>query len=246
MRHSWHNEPHFSQRNNWLRAAVLGANDGLISTASLLMGLSAAMLQPHILLLTGIAALVAGAASMAAGEYVSVSSQSDTEAADLRHEKYLLDQFPDSELQELTEIYQHRGLEAPLARQVAQALTAHNALDTHAREEIGISDLLQPNPLQAALASAVSFSCGAILPILSALICPVPYLMPVLFITTLVGLTLLGWLSAHLGGARPWVAIRRILILGVLALLLTASIGYLMNRISESQLLPQADFTKQL
>ncbi|MDF7676802.1 VIT family protein [Neisseriaceae bacterium ESL0693] len=230
MQYSWHNEPHFSQRNNWLRACVLGANDGLISTASLLMGLSAAMLHTQTLLLTGIAALVSGAASMAAGEYVSVSSQSDTEAADLRHEKYLLDKYPDTELQELIDIYRQRGLNKKLAGQVAKALTEHNALATHAREEIGITQTNQPDPLQAALASAISFSCGAIVPVLTALFSPVNWLMPILGLSTLTGLALLGWLSARLGGAPAIPAIRRILILGTLALLLTSGAGYLMNQ----------------
>ena len=229
MKHSWHSEPHFSNRNNWLRASVLGANDGLISTASLLMGLIPTTPTSQTLLITGIAALVAGAASMAAGEYVSVSSQSDTEAADLRHEQYMLNKFPESELQELTAIYQKRGLNRNLAEQVARALTKYDALQTHAREEIGITEVGQPKPLQAALASAASFSCGSLLPVLVALLASSNLIMPVLAVTTLFGLGGLGFLSAKLGGAPAKPAICRILILGTFDLSLTTGIGFLMN-----------------
>ena len=154
MSHSWHIEPHFSQRNNWLRASVLGANDGLISTASLLIGLAAARPDASTILITGVAALVGGAVSMAAGEYVSVSSQADTEKSDLIKEARELERNPDKELAELTRIYEGRGLNADLAHEVAVALTAHNALEAHARDEIGITDTMSANPLQAAAASA--------------------------------------------------------------------------------------------
>lgn len=229
MKHSWHHEAHFSNRNNWLRASVLGANDGLISTASLLMGMAATAPSTHVLLLTSIAALVSGAASMAAGEYVSVSSQSDTETADLRQEKYMLDTYPESELEELIGIYQHRGLSLPLAQQVARALTQHDALNTHARDEIGITDTAKPKPVQAALASALSFSCGALLPVLVVLLATNQWLMTTLSLVTLFGLSMLGWLSARLGGAPAKPAIIRILILGTLALAVTTGIGHLMK-----------------
>nr|WP_231867766.1 VIT family protein [Snodgrassella sp. CFCC 13594] len=192
MTFSWHEENHFSTRNNWLRASVLGANDGLISTASLLMGLAAAQPSSHTLMLTGVAALVAGAISMAAGEYVSVSSQADTEKADLHKERTTLASFPDDELAELTTIYQERGLSAPLAREVAQALTAHNALEAHARDEIGITETNSAKPFQAALASALSFCCGALLPVLIAILAPQHGLMIMLFSTTMIGLLVLG------------------------------------------------------
>lgn len=150
MNHSWHDEPHFSTRNNWLRASVLGANDGLISTSSLLMGLAAAQPGPRTLLLTGVAALAAGAISMAAGEYVSVSSQADTEKADLHSEARSLHTNPETELAELAQIYESRGLSPALAKEVAEALTVHNALEAHARDEIGITETNSPKPLQAA------------------------------------------------------------------------------------------------
>lgn len=229
MKHSWHHEAHFSNRNNWLRASVLGANDGLISTASLLMGMAATAPSTHVLLLTSIAALVSGAASMAAGEYVSVSSQSDTETADLRQEKYMLDTYPESELEELIGIYQQRGLSLPLAQQVACALTKHDALNTHARDEIGITDTAKPKPVQAALASALSFGCGALLPVLVVLLASNQWLMTTLSLITLFGLSMLGWLSARLGGAPARPAIIRILILGTLALAVTTGIGHLMK-----------------
>ena len=161
MSHSWHIEPHFSQRNNWLRASVLGANDGLISTASLLIGLAAARPDASTILITGVAALVGGAVSMAAGEYVSVSSQADTEKSDLIKEARELERNPDKELAELTRIYEGRGLNADLAHEVAVALTAHNALEAHARDEIGITDTMSANPLQAAAASALAFCSAA-------------------------------------------------------------------------------------
>ncbi|MDK4707927.1 VIT family protein [Kingella negevensis] len=161
-----HPEPHYSSRNNWLRASVLGANDGLISTASLLMGLVSAHASSQTLLLTGFAALVGGAVSMAAGEYVSVSSQADTEQVDLQKESHELQHNPERELAELTAIYRSRGLDDNLANQVVQALTAHNALEAHARDEIGLSDILAANPFQAAFASAGAFCVWAIIPIL--------------------------------------------------------------------------------
>lgn len=225
MSQSWHDEQHFSNRNNWLRASVLGANDGLISTASLLMGMAAADPDQHTLLISGIAALVSGAASMAAGEYVSVSSQRDTEAADLRKELDSLIRYPEIELEELANIYRQRGLNKTLAQQVAEALTKHNALEAHAREEIGITEVSKANPLQAALASALSFACGALLPVLLSLLSSTVWLMSILSVTTIAGLGILGCLSAYLGGAPKRPAVIRIVILGALALAFTSMIG---------------------
>lgn len=225
MSKSWHAEPHLSHRNNWLRATVLGANDGLISTASLLMGMAAAHPSEQTLLLTGVAALVAGAISMAAGEYISVSSQADTEKADLEQEALELERNPERELRELAAIYEERGLDKPLAMQVAVALTEHDALDAHARDEIGITEITGANPLQAAIASGLSFSMGAILPVLIAVFAPAQALLWALAATTLVGLALLGWLSAKLGGAPIGSAVRRILLWGVVALSVTYGIG---------------------
>ena len=172
--YSQHSERHFSNRNNWLRASVLGANDGLISTASLLTGVAAAAPDFQTLLLTGVSALIGGAVSMAAGEYVSVSSQSDTEKADLRKERCELEANPAAELAELTEIYRRRGLSDALAAEVAQALMEQDALSAHARDEIGITETSAAKPMQAALASAGSFCAGAILPLLVALTAPPP------------------------------------------------------------------------
>ncbi|MDH2273555.1 VIT1/CCC1 transporter family protein [Moraxella porci] len=223
---SIHPEPHFSNRNNWLRATVLGANDGLISTASLLMGVAAAGSSEQTLILTGVASLIAGAISMAAGEYVSVSSQADTEKADLAKEAYELMHNPDNELKELTQIYQSRGLDADLAAKVAKALTKHDALQAHARDEIGLNEDLSANPLQAALASAASFVMGAILPLFCVYVTPQPMRITALWIATLVGLALLGMLSAHLGGANKMLAMARVVIWGVVALAATSLIGH--------------------
>ncbi len=223
---SIHPEPHFSNRNNWLRATVLGANDGLISTASLLMGVAAAGSSEQTLILTGVASLIAGAISMAAGEYVSVSSQADTEKADLAKEAYELMHNPDNELKELTQIYQSRGLDADLAAKVAEALTKHDALEAHARDEIGLNEDLSANPFQAALASAASFAMGAILPLLCVYAAPQPMRIMALWIATLAGLALLGMLSAHLGGANKMLAMARVVIWGVIALGATSLIGH--------------------
>ena len=223
--HSLHHEPHFSNRNNWLRATVLGANDGLISTASLLMGVAAANVGEHTLLLTGIASLIAGAISMAAGEYVSVSSQADTEKADLAKEAYELEHNPERELKELTQIYIKRGLTPALSHEVAVALTHHNALEAHARDEIGLTDTASANPLEAAIASALSFITGALLPVACIWLLPPQYLVAGLASTTLLGLAFLGWLSAYLGGAKALPAIMRVVIWGIVALVTTNLIG---------------------
>ena len=225
MSRSIHPERHYSSRNNWLRAGVLGANDGLISTASLLMGLVAGGTDGRTLVLSGIAALVAGAVSMSAGEYVSVSSQSDTERADLAKERQELDRNPEAELRELISIYESRGLDHALARQVAEALTRHDDLQAHARDEIGLSETIDTNPLQAAWASALAFICGAILPVLVVVLLPVYVMLPALAISTLAGLAGLGWLSARLGGAPVGRAVARLVGWGVIALLATYLVG---------------------
>ena len=229
MMTSIHTEPHLSHRSNWLRASVLGANDGLISTASLMTGMAAAQPDFQTLLLTGISALVGGAISMAAGEYVSVSSQSDTEKADLEIERRELAQHPEAELAELTRIYCQRGLSPELAQQVAEQLTAHNALDAHLRDEIGLSETTSAHPLQAALASAGAFAVGAVIPLLVTLLLPNAILLPALVVSTLLGLAGLGYVSATLGGARPLPAVGRVVIWGMIALGVTGLIGKLMG-----------------
>ena len=227
MHHSIHDELHLSNRNHWLRAAVLGANDGLISTASLLVGVAAASPSSQTLLLTGVAALTAGALSMAAGEYISVSSQADTEKADLRKELHELTHNAERELFELTKIYETRGLDHTLAHQVAVALTEHDALEAHARDEIGITDLSQAKPIHASIASGLSFIAGAILPIIGIMILPESTLVWSLAAVTLIGLTLLGLVSARLGGAPIVPATTRVVVWGVLAMLATSLIGRL-------------------
>lgn len=223
---SIHPEPHYSSRSGWLRAGVLGANDGLISTASLLMGMAAASADTRTLLLAGISALVAGAVSMSAGEYVSVSSQADTERADLDKERHELSKNPELELQELTQIYSSRGLDEALARQVAQALTAHDALGAHARDEIGISEVTPARPFQAAWASALAFCAGAIVPLLLIALLPATLILYGLGAGTLLGLAALGWLSAHLGGAPRGRAVLRIVLWGLGAMGCSALIGH--------------------
>lgn len=227
MHHSIHEEAHLSNRNHWLRAAVLGANDGLISTASLLVGVAAANPNSQTLLLTGLAALTAGALSMAAGEYISVSSQADTEKADLEQERYELTHNAERELLELTRIYIARGLDHTLAHQVAVALTEHDALEAHARDEIGLTDLSTAKPIHASVASGLAFTAGAILPIIGILTLPTQSLVWSLASITLVGLILLGVISARLGGAPIIPATTRVVIWGVLAMLATSLIGRL-------------------
>ena len=227
MHYSIHDEPHLSNRNHWLRAAVLGANDGLISTASLLVGVAAANPSSQTLLLTGVAALTAGAISMAAGEYISVSSQADTEKADLDKELHELTYHAERELFELTKIYETRGLDHALAHQVAVALTEHDALEAHARDEIGLNDLSQAKPIPASIASALAFITGAILPVIGILILPARTLVWSLSSLTVVGLILLGIISARLGGAPVIPATARVVIWGVLAMVATSLIGHL-------------------
>lgn len=227
MHHSIHDELHLSNRNHWLRAAVLGANDGLISTSSLLVGVAAASPNSQTLLLTGVAALTAGALSMAAGEYISVSSQADTEKADLDKELHELAHNPERELFELAKIYESRGLKYTLAHQVAVALTEHNALEAHARDEIGLNELSQAKPIHASIASALAFITGAILPVIGVLILPAHTLVWSLSSLTVVGLTLLGIISARLGGAPVIRATARVVIWGILAMAATSLIGLL-------------------
>lgn len=225
MPRTLHPELHRVDRIGWLRAAVLGANDGIVSTASLMVGVAAANANTQTLLLTGVAALVAGAMSMAAGEYVSVSSQADTESADLARERKELASQPEHELRELAGIYQARGLSAELATEVAQQLTKHDALGSHARDELGISQIVTARPLQAALASAASFAAGAVLPLLVALVTPSSWLVPTISGASLLFLILLGVVSARLGGAPVLKAALRVAFWGALAMGITALIG---------------------
>lgn len=221
-----HHELHFLQRSGWLRAAVLGANDGIISTASLLMGVAAAEASHKALLTTGVAGLVAGALSMAAGEYVSVSSQTDIEQADLAREAEELKENPESELRELTGIYIQRGLSPELAQQVAQALSQHDSLSAHARDELGLHDINQAQPLQAALASALAFASGAILPLITAWLAPHAQAQTWLTVSTLPFLALLGVVAARTGGASIVKSVSRVVIWGALAMAATALIGH--------------------
>lgn len=220
-----HLESHRTQRIGWLRAAVLGANDGIVSTASLILGVAAAGAGNASILIAGVAGLVAGAMSMAAGEYVSVSSQADTERADLDRERQELASDPGHEHAEMTAIYVQRGLDADLAARVAAQLMAHDALGAHARDELGISTLLGARPLQAALASAATFSVGAALPLLLVLLVPPPALIGAVAGASLVFLALLGSLAAIAGGAPVLPAAARVTFWGALAMLLTAGVG---------------------
>lgn len=224
MRHS---ERHRTHRSGWLRAAVLGANDGIVSTASLCLGVAAAGTPTAGILAAGVAGLVAGAMSMAAGEYVSVSSQSDTEQADLARERAELADFPVQEHAELTGIYMRRGLDETLAKEVASQLMAHDALGAHARDELGISDELAAKPVQAALASAATFAVGAALPLLMVLFLPKAMLMWGLALSSLVFLAGLGMLAARTGGSPIWIATLRVTFWGALAMALTAGVGSL-------------------
>lgn len=222
-----HRERHRTGRIGWLRAAVLGANDGIVSTASLVVGVAAADAASHDVLVAGVAGLVAGAMSMAAGEYVSVSSQADTERADLERERKELATDEEHELAELAAIYVGRGLDPRLAQQVAEQLMAHDALAAHARDELGISDALSARPVQAALASASTFAVGAALPLLTVVIAPRVHLLPVVAGTTLVFLALLGGVAALAGGASAPAGALRVTFWGALAMALTAGVGAL-------------------
>src|SRR3569833_2830066 len=222
-----HIERHLVHRIGWLRAAVLGANDGIVSTGSLIVGVAASGAAKPAVLVAGVAALVAGAMAQAAGEYVSVSSQSDTEKADLERERQELADFPDMEHEELAGIYRRRGLEPALAKQVAEQLMAKDALGAHARDELGISEAVTARPLQAALASALTFSAGAAAPLVAVFAAPRPAMTYVVALTSLACLVLLGWLGARAGGAPVGRSVARVTFWGVLAFALTAIIGQL-------------------
>lgn len=220
-------EHHRIHRIGWLRAAVLGANDGIVSTASLIAGVAAAETNHAAIWIAGLAALVAGALSMAAGEYVSVRSQADTEAADLKMEIGSLKINAEQELEELTGIYVERGLAPELALQVATALTSHDALDAHARDELGISMNNRAQPVQAAAASALSFASGAVLPLLIAMLAPLSQLVGIVLVGSVICLGILGAIAARAGGAPVGRAVLRVTILGAAAIALTAGIGSL-------------------
>ena len=226
-----HTERHLVDRIGWLRAAVLGANDGIVSTASLIVGVAAAAAKPSDVLIAGVAGLVAGAMSMAAGEYVSVSSQSDTEQADLARERTELGENIAFEREELAQIYVARGVEVGLARQVADQLMAKDALAAHARDELGISEMTTARPVQAALASAATFAVGAAMPLSMVLIAPTAWLIPIVSMASLAFLALLGAVGAKAGGANVARATARVAFWGALAMLLTAGIGKLFGTV---------------
>lgn len=229
---SRHLERHYAERIGWLRAAVLGANDGIVSTASLVVGVAAASGGRNEVLVAGIAGLVAGAMSMAAGEYVSVSSQADTEKADLERERQELHADAESELQELTDIYISRGLAPALALEVSKQLTVHDALGTHAREELGLTDIHTARPIQAALASALTFAVGAALPLILAMISPSTLLIPIVAGGSLLFLALLGGLAAKAGGANIYLGAGRVTLWGALAMGATAAVGLIFGTVA--------------
>jgi VIT1/CCC1 family predicted Fe2+/Mn2+ transporter len=226
-----HFEQHYSGRIGWLRAAVLGANDGIVSTASLVVGVAAAGTSRSEILIAGLAGLVAGAMSMAAGEYVSVSSQADTEKADLERERNELETDPASENDELTAIYVQRGLDPSLARQVAIQLMEHDALGSHARDELGLSEIHTARPIQAAVASAGTFAVGAALPLLLAWFTPERTLIPVVAAGSLVFLALMGGVAARTGGANIALGSGRVTLWGALAMAATAFVGWIFGTV---------------
>jgi len=230
--HPRHRERHHTDRIGWLRAAVLGANDGIVSTASLVLGVAAAHATHSNVLIAGVAGLVAGAMSMAAGEYVSVHSQADTEKADIDRERKELKTDDLGERKELTAIYIGRGLDPALARQVADQLMAHDALGAHARDELGIFQPLSARPIQAAFASAASFSVGAAMPLFVALLAPEASLISLVSGTSLVFLAFLGGLAARAGGAPVYVGAIRVAFWGVLAMVITAGVGALFGTVA--------------
>ncbi len=224
-----HSEVHLSYRSGWLRAAILGANDGIVSTASLVLGVAASGADGAAIITAGIAGLAAGALSMAAGEYVSVSSQRDSERADLNLERRELKRDPDGELLELTGIYESRGLPADLALQVAQALTERDALQAHAREELGLHRERQARPFQAAWTSALSFATGAVLPVIAVAAAPSSARVAICVVVTVVALALLGYTGARLGGGPKGPATARVVLWGVVAMAVTSGIGALVG-----------------
>ncbi len=226
-----HFERHYSGRAGWLRAAVLGANDGILSTASLVVGVAAAAADREEILIAGIAGLVAGAMSMAAGEYVSVSSQADAEKADIERERRELEADPEAEIRELTQIYVQRGLKPPLAKEVALELTAHDALKAHARDELGLSESHRARPAQAAAASAFTFALGALLPLLAALASPPGTALLVVAASSLVALAVLGALAAFAGGPSLLTSAARVTFWGAIGMSATALIGRLVGAV---------------
>jgi VIT1/CCC1 family predicted Fe2+/Mn2+ transporter len=224
-----HKEHHKTSRVGWLRASVLGANDGIVSTASLIVGVAAAGSSQSAIVLSGVAGLVAGAMSMAAGEYVSVHSQEDAEKADLEVEKEELKEEPEAELRELAGIYVKRGLEPALARTVAEQLSAKDALGAHARDELGLTEVAEARPIQAALSSASSFTVGALLPLGVVFLAPATQLIPAVSAASLAFLALLGALAARAGGAKMWKGALRVTFWSALALAVTAGVGRLVG-----------------
>jgi len=220
-------EKHYMNRSGWLRAGVLGANDGILSTASIIIGVATASSTRDPILLAGVAGLVAGALSMAAGEYVSVSSQTDVEKSDLAREKQELIDTPQEELLELAKIYEGRGLKTETALEVARQLTDHNALEAHARDELGIHEMTEAKPLQAALSSGVAFTVGGFLPVLVAFLAPLKGMEYIQYAFAILFLAVLGIVAARAGGSNPIIAVLRITFWGTLAMGLTALIGYL-------------------
>jgi vacuolar iron transporter family protein len=231
VRFTQHRERHLVARIGWLRAAVLGANDGIVSTASLIVGVAAAGADKTAILVAGVAGLVAGAMSMAAGEYVSVSSQSDTEKSDLARERLELTTDIEFEKQELADIYVGRGVSPDLARQVAEQLMAKDALGAHARDELGISEITTARPVLAAFTSAATFAVGAALPLLAVLATPRDQLVPVVAAATLVFLALLGGVGARTGGSKIWKPVLRVVFWGAVALAVTAGVGALFGTV---------------
>jgi len=220
-------EKHYTNRSGWLRASVLGANDGILSTTSLAIGVAAANVSRDPIVLATLAGLVAGALSMAAGEYVSVSSQSDVETADLKREKKELETIPEIELQELTKVYENRGLTKDLALQVATQLTAHNALEAHAKEELGINEITQAKPLQAAVASAISFIAGGLLPLVISIIAPVNQMVIYQYGFSIIFLAISGRFAAKVGGSVISKSVIRNCVWGTIAMVISAFIGYI-------------------
>jgi vacuolar iron transporter family protein len=220
-------DPHYITRSNWLRAAVLGANDGIVSVSSLVVGVAAADPSPRAVLIAGVAGLAAGAMSMAAGDYVSVSSQSDTERADIEREREALRETPEAEFEELKAIYVERGLSEPTAEAVARELTEKDALAAHVRDELGLSDIHAANPFQAALASGLTFSVAAAVPVVAAWLTPASAIIPTVLVVTVFALAILGALGAKAGAAPVLPAVMRVVGWGVFAMAVTAGVGWL-------------------
>ncbi|OTG86119.1 nodulin 21 [Acinetobacter sp. ANC 4558] len=229
MPHSYHVEKHYTERSGWLRAAVLGANDGIISVTSLVVGMAASGASSQTLLIACVAGLISGAASMAAGEYISVKSQQDIEKSDLKMEARELKLHPEHELNELKHIYMKRGLEPDLAEKVAEQLTKHNALDAHARDEIGIFAHTSAQPFTAAFSSALAFTVGSLFPLLSILLLPQPFLNQGVMLVGIISLGIMGALAGYVGGANIWKGALRVMLWGILAMLFSTWIGSLFH-----------------